>query len=207
MGSEWKIRGNYFETCNCDYICPCIITNMEAEPTHGTCKANLAFSIGEGHFGDLSLLDIKFVVVVMCEGPMGAGDWTVGLIVDEQASDAQVEAIGAICSGDAGGPMEHASALVGQFAGIARAKIEIDATNMSFNVRAGELITSVAEMTPALFDPEQALYVDNVAHPANTRLAIGKATQTQMNVFGISYDGSTGGNNGHMAPFEWEGAV
>ena len=207
MGSEWKISGDYFETCNCDYICPCIITNMEAEPTHGNCKANLAFAIRDGHFGDLSLHEVKFMVMVMCEGPMGDGDWTVGLIVDEGASEEQVEAIGAICSGDAGGPMENASALVSQFAGISRAKIDIDATNMSFNVRAGDLVASAAEMTPALFDSEQPIYIDNAGHPANTRLAIGKATHTRMNVFGIEWDNAEGGNNGHMAPFDWEGVA
>jgi len=207
MGKEWKIGGDYFETCNCDFICPCIITNMEAAPTHGTCKANLAFAIRDGHFGDLSLQDLKFIVVVFSEGPMGDGDWTVGLIVDEDASDEQVEAIGAICSGEVGGPMENAAALVSQFAGISRAKIEIDATNMSFNLRAAELVASGAEMTPAIFDSEQPIYIDNAGHPANTRLAIGKATHTQINVFGIEWENADGGNNGHMAPFAWEGTA
>ena len=85
--AEWKISGDYFENCNCDYVCPCILTNMAAEPTHGTCKAGLAMSINDGHFGNVSLTGVKFMVMILTEGPMGDGNWTVGLIIDESASD------------------------------------------------------------------------------------------------------------------------
>jgi len=112
MTDKWVIRGDYFETCNCDYLCPCIYTNMTAEPTHHTCKAAIAMRINEGNFGGTSLNGVAFVVMAMVDGPMADGNWTVGLIIDEGASDDQVAAIGAICSGDAGGPMEVASALV-----------------------------------------------------------------------------------------------
>ena len=207
LTTQWKISGDYFENCNCDYVCPCILTNMAAEPTHGTCKAGLAMSITSGHFGDVSLDGVKFMVMILTEGPMGDGNWTVGLIIDESASEQQVEAIGAICSGDAGGPMEVASALVGNFAGIEKAKIQVDHTKMSFTVTAGKLASIGAEMTPSMFDPEQALYIDNAGHPANTRLAMGTATNTNFNVFGIDWDSSNGGNNGHMAPFNWAGAA
>ena len=205
--TEWKISGDYFENCNCDYVCPCILTNMAAEPTHGTCKAGLAMSINEGHFGEVSLNGVKFMVMILTEGPMGDGNWTVGLIVDDSASDQQVEAIGAICSGDAGGPMEVASALVGNFAGIERAKIDVDHASMSFTVTAGELASIGAVMTPSMFDAEQPLYIDNAGHPANTRLAMGTATNTSFDVFGITWDSNNGGNNGHMAPFDWNGAA
>ncbi|MQG89220.1 MAG: DUF1326 domain-containing protein [SAR202 cluster bacterium] len=207
MSTEWKISGDYFENCNCDYVCPCIITNMAAEPTHGSCKAGLVMSITDGSFGELSLGGVKFVVMVMTEGPMIDGNWTVGLIVDDTASDQQVEAIGAICSGDVGGPMENASALVGNFAGIERAKIDVDHAAMSFSVTAGELASVGAEMIPSMGDPEQPLYIDNAGHPANTRLALGKATNTRFNVFGIEWESSDGRNNGHMAPFDWNGVA
>lgn len=207
MATDWQIRGDYFETCNCDYICPCIITNMMAEPTHHTCKAAIAMRINDGHFGDLSLNGVAFVVMAMVDGPMADGNWTVGLIIDDGASDEQVAAIGAICSGDAGGPMEQASALVGSFAGIERAKIEIDEPHMAFSLKAGDLLSNGAELVPTAFDPDQPLYIDNTAHPANKRLALGKATHTTMNVFGIEWDNPDGGNNGHMAPFDWQGAA
>ena len=31
----WAINGEYFETCNCDFLCPCITSNLAATPTEG----------------------------------------------------------------------------------------------------------------------------------------------------------------------------
>ena len=44
---------------------------------------------------------------------MGKGDWSVGLIADERASTEQRDAITAIASGSAGGPMAALSGLLG----------------------------------------------------------------------------------------------
>ena len=205
MADKWIIRGDYFETCNCDYLCPCIYTNMTAEPTYHTCKAAIAMRINEGNFGGTSLDGVVFVVMAMVDGPMANGNWTVGLIIDEGAGDDQVAAIGAICSGDAGGPMEVASALVSNFAGIERAAIEIDERKMGFSLKAGSFLDNGADAVVAAFDPDQPLYIDNTAHPASKRLALARATHTKMNVFGIEMDNPDGGNNGHYAPFEWQG--
>ena len=61
-----------------------------------------------------------------CTGPMGAGNMTVGLIIDERASDAQVEAISAIATGAVGGPMAALGPLVGKIAGVERRPIQFD---------------------------------------------------------------------------------
>ena len=38
-GTDWQISGEYMESCNCDYLCPCIYTNPQARgdvrPLHG----------------------------------------------------------------------------------------------------------------------------------------------------------------------------
>ena len=26
---NWSLRGEYMESCNCDYLCPCIYTNPQ----------------------------------------------------------------------------------------------------------------------------------------------------------------------------------
>ena len=35
----WHIEGQYMETCNCSFVCPCIGSNLAATPTEGDCKA------------------------------------------------------------------------------------------------------------------------------------------------------------------------
>ena len=40
---NWSLRGEYMESCNCDYLCPCIYTNPQGPATHDHCTALMAF--------------------------------------------------------------------------------------------------------------------------------------------------------------------
>jgi len=201
-----RITSDYFETCNCDYLCPCIYTNMQAQPTHDTCIAAIAMRVNDGSFGDTDLDGVAFIIAISVDGPMANGNWTVGLIIDDKASDAQVDAVGQICSGDVGGPMEMGAALIGNFAGIERAAIEIYKQEMSFSVKAGALFENAAQATPSLADPKVPIHIDNTGHPVNARLALAVGTKSHMHAFGIDWDDADGGHNGHFAPFEWAAA-
>ena len=159
-GADWHIKGDYFETCSCDYLCPCIFTNMTAMPTDGVCEVAIVLDIAEGHYGDTRLDGVAFVTAAMVAGPMGDGNWTVGLIIDESASDAQVDAIGRICSGEEGGPMALMAPLIGTFAGVARAPIKIERRKMGFSITAGELLSHGAEGVPSLPDPSETIMID-----------------------------------------------
>ena len=54
--SEWKIEGQYMETCNCAFICPCIGSNLAAQPTEGDCKAAIAMRIERGNRAVVGLM-------------------------------------------------------------------------------------------------------------------------------------------------------
>jgi hypothetical protein len=70
-----------------------------ARPTQGYCDAGLVFHVERGSYGPTSLDGLSFAVLLRTPGPMGQGDWTVGLILDERASPEQREALTAIASG------------------------------------------------------------------------------------------------------------
>src|SRR5829696_1069628 len=48
----WEISGEYMESCNCDYLCPCIFTNPQGEATHENCVALMVYRIDRGRHGD-----------------------------------------------------------------------------------------------------------------------------------------------------------
>ena len=202
-GTDWNIKGDYYETCNCDYLCPCIVTNMTAMPTDRVCKVAIVLDIAEGHYGDVRLDGVTFVTAAMVDGPMADGNWTVGLIIDDGASDAQVEAIGQICSGGEGGPMALMAPLIGNFAGIERAPIAIERGAMGFSITAGDLLRHGAEGVASAADPAETIVIDNTAHPANKRLHLARGTHSHLHAFGIDWDDAAGGHNGHYAPFDW----
>jgi hypothetical protein len=61
---KWTLRGEYMESCNCDYICPCIYTNPQAPATNDHCTAVMVFRIDEGNFGETMLEGLKFALVI-----------------------------------------------------------------------------------------------------------------------------------------------
>lgn len=201
--AAWSISGDYMETCNCALVCPCATSSMAATPTEGDCKAAVTLRISKGSKDGVVLDGLTFIVMLHSPGPMGKGNMTVGLIVDERASQAQVDAITAIATGAAGGPMSALAPLVGRFAGVEKRPIVYESRGLNRAVRAGELVDQACEGLPSPVAPGEAIVIDNVAHPVNTRLALAKATRSRFNVFGMTWDDSTGTRNGHFAPFAW----
>src|SRR5262245_54398888 len=101
----WQVSGQYYENCSCDFVCPCIPGQLAVKPTKGSCTVAMAFQIERGKHGSVSLDGLAFVVLFLTPEEMGKGNWSVGVIVDERATAEQREAITAIASGQAGGPM------------------------------------------------------------------------------------------------------
>jgi hypothetical protein len=199
----WQISGQYMETCNCSLLCPCITSNLAATPTEGDCKAALGMHIDKGSKDGVSLDGVDFVMLLQSKGPMGSGNMTVGLVVDAAASQEQVDAITAIASGAAGGPMAMMAPLVGSFAGVERAEVTVEQDGNTWHARAGDFVDESCE---ALLNMDgQPMALDNVSHPVNSRVGLAKATKSRFSVFGIEWDDSTGTRNGHYAPFAWQG--
>jgi hypothetical protein len=201
----WKIDGRYMETCNCSFVCPCITSNLAATPTEGDCKAAIALKIDKGAKDGVRLDGLAFVVLMHAPKAMAEGDITVGLIVDDAASEAQAQAIGEIASGAAGGPMAALAPLVSKVAGIERRSILFEADGMRLSVKAGDLVDQACEGVPSVVAPDEPLYVENTAHPVNSKLALAKAAHSRFHAFGIDWDDASGTRNAHFAPFSWSG--
>lgn len=201
----WRIEGDYCETCNCDFLCPCLPSNMAAAPTHGDCKFVLAFQIARGHHDGLPLDGLGFAVVGHTPAAMGAGDWSLGVIVDERASEPQRAAIVAIASGKAGGPMAALGPLVTRFLGVEHRPIRFERDGLRRAVAIDGLLDQALEGIPSAVRPGEPVCIDNSAHPANARLALARATRSHLHAFGLRWDDTSGRNNGHFAPFSWRG--
>jgi hypothetical protein len=201
--SGWTIEGEYMETCNCEYLCPCIFSNMTAKPTEGDCKVAIAMRIDKGQRDGVTLDGLSFIVVMQSSGPMIDGNMKVGLIVDEAADEAQTKAIADIVTGAAGGPMEALAPLVGEVAGIEKRKISFEKSGSTYSVTAGELVDQSLEAVESALPTGGPIMLENAAHPVSTSLALAKATHSKFHAFGIDWDDATGTRNGHFASFSW----
>ncbi|RDI74591.1 hypothetical protein Gocc_1480 [Gaiella occulta] len=202
--THWRVKGDYFENCNCDVVCPCLFSAQEpmtSTPTQGACEVPFAFHVDEGHFGDTPLDGLNVVAMLRTPGPMGEGNATVALYLDERADDAQRDALQAIFGGSAGGPMGLLAPLVGEVLGVTTAPISYTRDG---NRRSAEIpgVAQLAVRAAPSIVPGEPIWASN-AHPfapGALALAVGEEGSTIAG-HGMRWDNS--GKNGHFAPIDW----
>jgi hypothetical protein len=103
---SYSVSGSYFESCNCDPICPCRMSDGIAggRSTHGICYGALAWLVEDGHVDDVDISGLKAVLVVRYDDDEPGSPWSIVLHVDADGSDGQREALADVFLGTLGGP-------------------------------------------------------------------------------------------------------
>ena len=127
---KWNLKGGYFENCNCQILCPCVVPGPPLEPTEGHCDVGFAFHVDQGDYNGVSLDGLNFVIAAHTPGIMGHGGWTTAFYVDERANDDQRRGLGRILSGEIGGPMAAWMSLTANMLGITYAAIDYQEEGM-----------------------------------------------------------------------------
>src|SRR5947207_5158270 len=101
---EWSMVGSVLGSCNCDWGCPC---NFNVAPSYGHCDGVYVFAVLRGRYGDTSLDGLNFAWAAHSPGPLHEGNVKAVLLVDENADDAQRQALEELWrSGSAGLPFD-----------------------------------------------------------------------------------------------------
>jgi hypothetical protein len=97
----WWIRGSYFESCNCDPICPCrrIGGVPGGRSTHGVCMGVLSWLIEAGAADGVDLAGQPVAIAVRYSDDEPGSPWSWILYLDERGSAEQRAALEAIFSG------------------------------------------------------------------------------------------------------------
>ena len=108
VATPWAIRGSYFESCNCDAICPCRRIDGVAggRSTHGICMGVLSWLIEDGNAGGTDLAGLAVALAIRYDDDEPGSPWTWILYLDERASEEQQAALEAIFTGRLGGDAE-----------------------------------------------------------------------------------------------------
>jgi hypothetical protein len=164
----------------------------------------MAFSVDRGSYGAVPLDGLGFIVLGFTPEEMGKGNWSVGLIADERATAEQRDAITAIVSGAAGGPMAALSGLVGKFVGIESAPIHFDRRGANWSVTASGFVNMAAEGVRGINpNSSEPIHLDHTGHPAADRFALARASSSRIQALGLAWEDLSGKNNGQYAPFSW----
>src|SRR5215471_18692523 len=105
VATTWHIRGTYFESCNCDAICPCRRIDGVAggRSTHGVCMGVLSWLIEDGAANGIGLSGLPVALALRYSDDEPGSPWTWVLYLDATASAPQREALEAIFTGRLGG--------------------------------------------------------------------------------------------------------
>lgn len=139
---KWKLKIEHLMTCNCDWGCPC---SFEAPPTYGTCEAALAYRVVEGKYGEVSLDGLRWVLAAVWPGPLHERNGRGVVYLDSRAEGAKREALEAIATGNAGGPIGIFMSTVTDGLEVHTALLEFEFDGKRSHFRAGETIEVVFE--------------------------------------------------------------
>ncbi len=201
----WKISGEYMESCNCDYLCPCIYTNPQGPATRDHCTALLIFRIDKGEADGVDMAGAKFGLIFKTGRVMADGGWVYGAVIDP-AKDDQAEALEKIAGGKVGGPPGAiCQNVVAENMGVMRAPIHFEMNGLKRKVDIPGVLAFEIDGVEPRARPGEAMHIDNTSHPANKRLALAQAKEMRVSAFGVNETILGQGNNGHFAPFSWAG--
>lgn len=203
---QWRLSGDYFENCNCSVVCPCLLSTaaqLTSRPTEGVCNVPIAFHIESGSYGDVALDGLNVAVAIHTPGPMADGNWSVAAYIDERADDRQTEALGAIFSGAAGGPMAAFAPFIGENLGVKKVPITYTTSGKTRSAEIPDILRMSVDPLPTMH-PNGEMWA-STGHPVNPdklAFAVG-APGNMFSDHGMRWDNS--GRNGHYASINWSG--
>jgi hypothetical protein len=196
----WKLEGTYFETCSCEVVCPCT-ASLTLGADYDRCNVTFVFNVVDGQIEGTDVSGLKVAAIADSPKVMSDGNWRLGMFIDDAASDEQAEKLGAVFSGQLGGPMAGLAPLVGENLGAQRAPIEVREDGLRHSVTIGDAVDfEVEDVVSFGVESGEPARLTGIFHPAGSELTIAKATRSRINAFGIQYEGKSGFSN---SAFSW----
>jgi hypothetical protein len=189
---SWNISGSYFETCSCNVVCPCT-ASLALGADNDRCYVTLVFNIKDGEVDGTDVGGLTVAALGDAPKVMTDGNWKLGVFIDDAASDEQAEKLGAVFGGQLGGPMEGLAPLIGENLGVERAPIEVNEEGLTHSIKIGDAVDfEIEDVVPFGVESGEPAVLTGIFHPAGPELTVARATRSNINAFGISFEGGSG---------------
>lgn len=200
MAPKWQVKGDYFETCNCETLCPCIFLSP---PTEGNCTVVVGWHIESGKFGEVSLDGLNVAALFHSPGSMSQGNWSAALYLDSRASAQQGDALTKIFTGQAGGAPAAIHPLISKVLGIKSAEIAYHAAGRTRRM----MIQNVGESEIEALQGAGGADVKISNHPLGIApghpSVVSRSKHLKFHDYGFTLDLT--GKSGQFSPFTYEG--
>jgi hypothetical protein len=198
---SWSVEGRYFENCTCNVVCPCT-ASLALGADYDRCQVALVFHVDTGDVNGVDVGGLTVVAVGDSPKVMTDGNWRLGVLIDDAASDEQAEALGGVFSGALGGPMEGLAPLIGENLGVERVPMEFSSEGGKHSVSLGDKgRVEIEDIVPFGVETGEPGRLVGIFHPANSELTLGKAGDTRLSAFGI--EPALAGQSGFSTRFAW----
>ncbi len=142
--SIYTLQGTLLEACSCDVLCPCWIGE---NPDNGTCDAFVAYHFDRGEIAGVDVSGLSMIFLSKIPGNvLTPKSWKVIVLVDDKATDQQVQALTDAYTGKLGGPLADLAQLVGEIVALERVPIAHEVRGGAGELKAGTYIS--ASMSP-----------------------------------------------------------
>ncbi len=205
---NWWMKGDWFDVCSCNIPCPC---GFAQAPTNNHCEGVMAYHIREGSYGDVELKDLNVIAVVTFDGNAWAKEnpVSIGILMDERASEEQREILQKVFSGQAGGWMAEFASLIGEVRGLEFAPIEFKADGdlAQWQAVIPGKIRAIGEALAGPTTPSgkrvQLYNAPGSEVGPGQIMTWGKAVENEVNAFGLKWNWA--GKSSKHIPFDWTG--
>ena len=143
--TSWRMRGDVMEACSCATTCPC---NFGSDPTPLPCEVVIGWRIQDGNYGNTRLDGLSVVLYGRIPANVFLGNWTVGVYLDQRASQPQAQALGDIFAGNAGGWPAMLSSLIGNLLPAKQVPIQFQTVDGEHNITIPGLLEVGSERVP-----------------------------------------------------------
>lgn len=133
--TKWHLKGKGYEFCNCAPGCTCNFAGFPSSPD-GSCKAYVGNFIESGSCGDVDLSGVKAIGIFDWPKAIHDGGGKVVFVVEPETTDAQVDCLAKIYTGQLGGNPWTILGTTYEVAGLVKARISVEGSGLEVTLTA-----------------------------------------------------------------------
>jgi len=141
----YTLEGRLLEVCNCNIACPCWLGE---DPDPGFCYSAEGYRVDKGAIDAVDVAGLTVGVLSDVPGNILAGNHRVVLVIDDNASPEQEQALVDLFTGKKGGPVAELSELWGEVVSIERGRIIFEVEKGKGHLEIGAYVE--ADLAPYL---------------------------------------------------------
>lgn len=195
---SWDLRGQYFESCNCEAACPCVFLSP---PTEDECTVLVGWHIDSGDHEGTSLDGLNVAMAAVSPGHMAKVQWQAALYLDDRATEAQGQALGQIFSGQAGGHPARLASHIGEVLGAGPATIAFESADRRVSMTIAGIADVAIEAATGQGDGDITVGGHPLAVSPGHAAVVARSTHLTYDDHGLHWQLAE--KNGFYSPFHY----